>query len=97
MAQAIQSLPGRRNRFDDRHGAGDAGFRANHMQILCGPYLLSLENKRRSGLITTRHGNRPHHRGLARGDDDMQDIYWIALTLGLLAATLGYAALCERA
>jgi len=27
----------------------------------------------------------------------MQDIYWIALTLGLLAATLGYAALCERA
>jgi hypothetical protein len=28
---------------------------------------------------------------------DMQDFYWIALVLGLLAATLGYAALCDRA
>jgi len=27
----------------------------------------------------------------------MQDFYWIALVLGLLAATLGYAALCDRA
>jgi hypothetical protein len=28
---------------------------------------------------------------------DMQDFYWIALVLGLLAATIGYAALCDRA
>jgi len=27
----------------------------------------------------------------------MQDILWIGLTLGLLAATLGYAALCDSA
>jgi len=27
----------------------------------------------------------------------MQDILWIGLTLGLLAATLGYAALCDNA
>jgi hypothetical protein len=67
------------------------------MQILCGAPFLSLETKRRSGLIATRRRNWPHIRGPGRGDDDMQDIYWIALTLGLLAATLGYAALCERA
>jgi hypothetical protein len=27
----------------------------------------------------------------------MQDILWIGLILGLLAATLGYAALCDNA
>jgi len=27
----------------------------------------------------------------------MQDILWIGLTLGLLAATLSYAALCSKA
>ncbi|MCW2392735.1 hypothetical protein M2336_001098 [Sphingobium sp. B1D7B] len=27
----------------------------------------------------------------------MQDMLWLGLTLGLLATTLGYAALCDKA
>jgi hypothetical protein len=30
------------------------------------------------------------------GRQTMQDILWIGLILGLLAATLGYAALCDN-
>jgi hypothetical protein len=30
-------------------------------------------------------------------DIDMQDLIWIGLVLALLALTLGYAALCDRA
>jgi hypothetical protein len=30
-------------------------------------------------------------------DCDVQDLFWVALMLGLLAATLGYVALCDRA
>ncbi|HEX7857536.1 MAG TPA: hypothetical protein VF503_27965 [Sphingobium sp.] len=30
-------------------------------------------------------------------ETNMQDILWIGLILGMLAATLGYAALCDHA
>ncbi|WP_176598724.1 MULTISPECIES: hypothetical protein [Sphingobium] len=40
----------------------------------------------------------PHPRDiLGCGSFHMQDIFWIGLTLILLASSLGYAALCGRA
>jgi hypothetical protein len=39
----------------------------------------------------------PNRASSLRGDAQVQDLFWIGLFLALLAATLGYARLCDEA
>jgi hypothetical protein len=69
-----------------------------HMKILCGRGWPRLELQRRSGLLGCLQTNRAAHPWPApAGASPMQDILWIGLFLTLLAASLGYVALCQRA
>jgi hypothetical protein len=69
------------------------------MEILCRAPSLSLEIKCGAGLMGWRHKIvvAPPAASICAGDTHMQDFLWIGLILCLLAATLGYAALCARA
>ena len=40
---------------------------------------------------------RIDHRERMTGDSSVQDLFWIAVTAGLLALTLAYFRLCEKA
>lgn len=57
------------------------------MKIICRTDLPDLEIKR-AGVVHRRRNMRMRR---------MQDLLWIAIVLGLAAATLAYARACERA
>jgi hypothetical protein len=59
-----------------------------HMPIICGGTGADLAFERAAHLITRLRFSR---------EGDMQDILWIAVMLGLTAATLAYARLCDKA
>jgi hypothetical protein len=59
-----------------------------HMPFICGRAGANLAFERGRHLITRLRFSR---------EGDMQDILWIAVMLGLTAATLAYARLCDKA
>ncbi len=69
-----------------------------HMQILCERLAARLEYKLAAGLIAFSQTTRAADpRRASCGSLFMQDLFWIAITLGLLAATLAYVQLCDNA
>ena len=79
-----------------------ATFSADHFhtQFLCLAHFPCLDFKRRHALIDLRQTiarPAPLRDSFDCGSFLMQDMLWIGLILLLLVASLGYAALCERA
>ncbi|WP_363751964.1 hypothetical protein [Sphingobium sp. LSP13-1-1.1] len=71
-----------------------------HTQFLCLAHFPCLDFKRRHVLIDQRQTiarPAPLRDRFGCGSFLMQDMLWIGLILLLLVASLGYAALCERA
>ena len=71
-----------------------------HTQFLCLAHFPCLDFKRRHALIDPRQTiarPAPLRDRFGCGSFLMQDMLWIGLILLLLVASLGYAALCERA
>lgn len=72
--------------------------RPNHMKILCGAAFHSLEFKRAPPLFDSPQTTRAASRGQRHaGATPMQDLIWVGIILILLAASLGYARLCDDA
>lgn len=70
----------------------------NHMELLCTTPGPRLAIKRRGGLMGRSHTTRSASRGGRHaGVNSMQDLLWIGITFGLLAASLAYVRLCGGA
>jgi len=70
----------------------------NHMQFICERPGPRLEYKLPADLIASSQTTRAADpRPASCGSLVMQDLLWIAITLGLLAATLAYVQLCDNA